>query len=208
MEEIKLIGTVNEFSVVIQQYITARLYAIDLLVQLVPDYNHPDLESVSLNIRNVKADEDHDWIVNWITVNKDEQSGEIILARMDANPNPIVDKAWEIIFKELRFHGLLEKQGWVIPDHRQLDKNNPERQGYNDKTYSISKREKRGRSKYSDKEKLDALEEWDELDPAISGVTLEEFLERKFGIERGFLNVQTSTFHTWRESLKKKGLYK
>jgi len=105
MEEIKLIGTVNEFSVVVQQNVTTRLFALGMLVIPNPDYIHPDLESVSLNL---KPDDDSLWIENWITVRKDAFSDEIMLKRFNASPNLALDRAWEILENELRIHGLLE----------------------------------------------------------------------------------------------------
>ena len=67
---------------------------------------------------------------------------------------------------------------------------------------------KRGRSKFTDSERLQALQEWDTLDPSVSGVTLSEYLESRFGTTGGILNVAESTFHGWRQRLKEKGLYK
>jgi len=66
---------------------------------------------------------------------------------------------------------------------------------------------KRGPQRYSTTEKLRALLDWDALDKNISPVTLREFLERRFGEEGGIPLVAESTFHGWRQQLKRDGKY-
>jgi DNA repair exonuclease SbcCD ATPase subunit len=73
---------------------------------------------------------------------------------------------------------------------------------------TIKRIHKSGRQWYSDKEKLEALKAWDELDKSFSAVSLEEFLLQKFGTnEDGSLRVPKSTFHGWRRSPKIKQRY-
>ncbi len=64
---------------------------------------------------------------------------------------------------------------------------------------------KRGRKTPTDAEKHKALKEWDGIDKSITSITLEEFLEQRFGTNGGVLNVAVSTFHGWRDQLRKKG---
>ena len=66
---------------------------------------------------------------------------------------------------------------------------------------------KRGPQRYSDKEKLTALQDWDEVDKSITPITLSEFLGHRFCIDNGVLGVAESTFHGWRRQLRKKGKY-
>jgi len=61
---------------------------------------------------------------------------------------------------------------------------------------------KRGPRKYSLAEKIKARQEWDNLDRDNSPVTLEQWLETKFGLEGGELVVPTSTFYGWPKSDK------
>lgn len=67
--------------------------------------------------------------------------------------------------------------------------------------------EKRGRSRYTDQQKLEAIQEWDAIDPSTSAITLPEYLEDRFGVGADeILVVPESTFHGWRRQLIKKGL--
>lgn len=68
------------------------------------------------------------------------------------------------------------------------------------------KREGRGRKTRPDDEKLEALYAWDEIKGP--NIRLADFLEERFGICNGELNVKESTFHTWRGKLREQGLYK
>lgn len=62
---------------------------------------------------------------------------------------------------------------------------------------------KRGPHRYSRKEKIEAVNDWDNLDKDLSPCTLAEWLEHRFGAPGGGLNVAESTFHGWRKLLKK-----
>lgn len=76
-----------------------------------------------------------------------------------------------------------------------------------DESVTLTKRvEKRGQSRYSDEEKLNALLEWDNIEKGT--MLLEDFLDAKFGSQAGILNIATSTFHGWRSRLRAKRLYK
>jgi hypothetical protein len=66
---------------------------------------------------------------------------------------------------------------------------------------SNEKKSKRGPHKYSKKEKIQAVEEWDSLEPGSYSGTLEDWLEQKFGTSYGVLNVKSSTFHGWRKQI-------
>jgi hypothetical protein len=48
-------------------------------------------------------------------------------------------------------------------------------------------------------ERIAAVKEWDGLDRDINPITLEEWLNKKFGNTAGQLNVPLSTFHGWRK---------
>lgn len=62
---------------------------------------------------------------------------------------------------------------------------------------------KRGPRHYSTEEKIKAVEDWDNFDRDAHPITLEEWLEKKFGFnENGDLLVKPSTFYGWRK-LKK-----
>jgi len=52
-----------------------------------------------------------------------------------------------------------------------------------------------------------ALKKWDELDKSINATSLYEFLDKEFGNDGGVLRVAESTFHGWRQRLRKNGLY-
>lgn len=71
-----------------------------------------------------------------------------------------------------------------------------------------AKASKRGPHRYSEMAKLKALQDWDELDKNISPITLQEFLEKRFADDRGISQVAESTFHGWRQQLRKSGKYK
>ena len=61
---------------------------------------------------------------------------------------------------------------------------------------------KRGPHNYSTQEKIDAVNDWEALDKDLHPITLEEWLENRFGTDYGVLRVAVSTFHSWRK-LKK-----
>ena len=63
------------------------------------------------------------------------------------------------------------------------------------------KKSKRGRKTPPDADKLKALQDWDEVDKSITNITLEQFLAQRFKE----LYVATSTFHGWRDQMRKKG---
>jgi hypothetical protein len=69
------------------------------------------------------------------------------------------------------------------------------------------KKEKRGRSNYTEQEKIDALTEWDSVDPTKSNKFLPDFLNDRFGSTNGVLNVAEGTFNSWRMRLRSKGKY-
>jgi hypothetical protein len=67
----------------------------------------------------------------------------------------------------------------------------------------IDKRKsKRGPHRYSDKDKLKALEDWAELDKNKYPVTLQEWLVERFGDDGGVPKVPKSTFYGWKKALK------
>jgi len=71
-----------------------------------------------------------------------------------------------------------------------------------------NRREKRGGSRYSDEEQLDALTEWDRTDHRK--VSLSDYLQGRFG-ENVFIggpNVNDKTFHGWRAKHRKAGNYR
>lgn len=75
-----------------------------------------------------------------------------------------------------------------------------------EKTHSTKnvKRTKRGPKSRPDKEKIEALKAWENLDRSVP---LEEFLEQRFGTTQGGdLIVKPSTFHGWRTDLRKRNL--
>ena len=57
---------------------------------------------------------------------------------------------------------------------------------------------KRGPRKYSTDEKIAAYNEWQNLDRDLDPVTLEEWLDNRFGNDNGVLKVATSTFYSWK----------
>jgi len=74
--------------------------------------------------------------------------------------------------------------------------------------HSENRREKRGGSRYSDEEQLDALIEWDRTDHRK--VSLSDYLQGRFG-ENVFIggpNVNDKTFHGWRAKHRKAGNYR
>jgi hypothetical protein len=75
------------------------------------------------------------------------------------------------------------------------------------KGITVKRVSKRGPQRYSDQEKLKALKKWDELDKSVTAISLEEFLKEEFGTDGDYLRVPKSTFHSWRQKLRDKGLY-
>lgn len=66
--------------------------------------------------------------------------------------------------------------------------------------------EKRGHSKYTKKERLDAVKEWCSRDPDIYVEHLDEYLGGKFGYHpTGEPLVANSTFYTWKYKFEKEG---
>ena len=86
--------------------------------------------------------------------------------------------------------------GGVVP--AQLGPGDTEPAG--DVVPEIAKRKsKRGRSRYSDHDRKQAIAEWDSIDHKVDTTMLEDWLEKKFGATGGQLNVPKSTFHSWRK---------
>ena len=92
--------------------------------------------------------------------------------------------------------GDTEPAGDVVP--AQLGPGDTEPAG--DVVPEIAKRKsKRGRSRYSDHDRKQAIAEWDSIDHKVDTTMLEDWLEKKFGATGGQLNVPKSTFHSWRK---------
>ena len=92
--------------------------------------------------------------------------------------------------------GDTEPAGGVVP--AQLGPGDTEPAG--DVVPEIAKRKsKRGRSRYSDHDRKQAIAEWDSIDHKVDTTMLEDWLEKKFGATGGQLNVPKSTFHSWRK---------
>jgi len=94
---------------------------------------------------------------------------------------------WERVMQNLFYH-LGEDSIWLSAESPN------DRSVLNQPT---TKHEKRGRSRLSRAEKLDALREWDKINAKESSILLDEFLEN-LAIRVG-VPVAKSTFHSWRK---------
>jgi len=108
--------------------------------------------------------------------------------------HPHLEGIWQLFEKEMK------RQGWKVDDV----------EGETGKENGAEPRVKKGKQgphRYSSQEKLDAHNAWDAIDQDMTPISLEEFLEEKFGVEAGNLIVPLSTFHGWRTQLRRNGLY-
>ena len=64
------------------------------------------------------------------------------------------------------------------------------------------RKSKCGPRRWTKQEKIEALKAWGALDRDRFAITLEEWLEERFGATGGQLNVAVSTFYGWRKYLK------
>lgn len=65
----------------------------------------------------------------------------------------------------------------------------------------MPKKSKRGPRTRTKQEKIEAVKAWDNLDRDQFAITLDDWLDERFGNTGGKLNVPTSTFHGWRRYL-------
>lgn len=65
-----------------------------------------------------------------------------------------------------------------------------------------TKKSKRGKSRYSEAVMKKAVLDWEAIDTKIDPITLDEFLEQRFGTEGGILKVSPSTFYSWRKKYR------
>ncbi len=108
MKKYELNGTINELSAFLQVNVSVRLNALGMFLRFEPNYIFLGGELEYLKI-HLKPDDKSPWIEDWLYIDRDPNSGSIILTKKDVSKNPNVSKAWEIIHRRLRIEGLIGK---------------------------------------------------------------------------------------------------
>jgi len=141
----------------------------------------------------------------WLSRDEVGEAMEINPLLRIANLNFYIN--WKIEKYQNDIDRMLENSPELIKELSKQQRTPPNERNETDK-HNLSteekstKKSKRGPRRYSVAEKIEAVEQWDKLDRDKFPVTLDEWLEEKFGTTGGVLNVAVSTFHGWRK-LKK-----